>query len=317
MVDISVILPIYRVEKYITKCIESILNQTYKNYEIIIIDDGSNDSSIDICKFALKKQENVNYKVIVKENGGQSSARNLGLEESNGEFVVFIDSDDVIGKNFLNDLFTNINDADICMCSYKFVKEQIYAGLNPKYPYKRYNKDEILKAFLKREIKFVVPSMMFRKSFLIDNNIMFDETIKFSEDQLFIWKCLFEASGINYSASELYGYYIRPNSIMTGSRYKSINEAIDIYFEHTNSFILNYPKYRSITKLIYPRWCLGTLFTCSKNMKYEEFELIYKKVNGKKIILSMIELGELKSILLSIIMAVSPKLGYEICRRTK
>ena len=68
MVDISVILPIYRVEKYITKCIESILNQTYKNYEIIIIDDGSNDSSIDICKFALKKQENIEkemYEIIL------------------------------------------------------------------------------------------------------------------------------------------------------------------------------------------------------------------------------------------------------------
>ena len=317
MTDISIVLPIYRVEKYVTKCIESILSQTYKNFEVVIVDDGSDDHSIEKCEFALSKVKNISYKIIKKRNGGQGSARNLGLVNSSGEYIVFIDSDDVIGNDFLSDLISNIKDADISMCSYKFVKEQFYSDLNPKYCYKKYDRNEILISFLKREIKFIVPSMMFRKSFLLKNNIKFDETIKFSEDQLFIWECLFEANKIYYSKSELYGYYIRPGSIMTGSKYKSINEAIDIYCKYTNSFILNYPEYVNITKLIYPRWCLGTLFTCSKILNFNEFKLVYKKVDGKSIFWSMFNLRELKSLLLSMLMAISPKIGYEICRRMK
>ena len=96
---VSIIVPIYGVEKYIASCIDSILNQTYENFELILVDDGSPDKSGVICeKYAISDKR---IKVFHKENGGLSDARNYGLSYANGEYVTFIDSDDLVEKNFL------------------------------------------------------------------------------------------------------------------------------------------------------------------------------------------------------------------------
>lgn len=113
---ISVIVPVYKVEKYIKKCIESIINQTYENLEIILVDDGSPDNCGKICDEYAKKDKRI--KVIHKENGGVSSARNLGLEKSNGQYITFIDSDDWIEEEYCEILLTTLKEqnADCAIC---------------------------------------------------------------------------------------------------------------------------------------------------------------------------------------------------------
>lgn len=96
---ISVIIPIYNTEKYLSRYIESVLNQSYKNFELLLINDGSKDRSGDICDEYAKKDNRI--KVFHKENGGVSSARNLGLDNAKGDYVCFIDSDDYVGKRYL------------------------------------------------------------------------------------------------------------------------------------------------------------------------------------------------------------------------
>ena len=96
---ITVIIPVYNVEKYLKECLESIINQTYKNLEIILIDDGSTDASGEICDEYSKRDNRI--RVVHKANGGLSSARNLGLDIANGEYVTFIDSDDYIDLEFM------------------------------------------------------------------------------------------------------------------------------------------------------------------------------------------------------------------------
>ena len=103
---ISVIVPVYNVEKYLNKCIDSIINQTYKNLEIILVDDGSQDSSGKICDEYTKKDNRI--KVIHKENGGVSSARNIGLNNATGEWIAFIDADDWVDEEYLQTLFNRI-----------------------------------------------------------------------------------------------------------------------------------------------------------------------------------------------------------------
>ena len=95
---ISVIIPVYNVEKYLSRCIESVLNQTYRNLEIIIVDDGSTDDSLNICRRYEKKDKRI--KVIHQDNGGLSSARNKGLMNSTGEYISFVDSDDWLHPDF-------------------------------------------------------------------------------------------------------------------------------------------------------------------------------------------------------------------------
>lgn len=113
---ISIIVPVYNADKYLDVCISSILNQTYKKYEVILVNDGSKDNSLIICE----KYKNKDKRVFLfsKDNGGVSSARNMGLSKASGEFVCFIDSDDFVSKEFLKILIDNINEtnSDISVC---------------------------------------------------------------------------------------------------------------------------------------------------------------------------------------------------------
>lgn len=119
MDKISVIIPVYNVENYIRKCLDSVINQTYKNLEIILVDDGSTDKSGKICdEYAIKDER---IKVFHKQNGGLSSARNYGLDNMNGVYFTFVDSDDAISDLFVETLYTNLilNEASVSVCSYK------------------------------------------------------------------------------------------------------------------------------------------------------------------------------------------------------
>ena len=103
---ITILVPFYNVEKYITQCIESIINQTYKNLEIILIDDGSTDNSLKICKEFQKNDSRIN--VIKKKHEGVSSSRNIGIKIAHGEYIMFIDSDDFVSKNFVKELYSAV-----------------------------------------------------------------------------------------------------------------------------------------------------------------------------------------------------------------
>ena len=112
---VSVIVPIYNSGKYLDKCIDSIVNQTYKNLEIILVDDGSTDNAPEICDEWAKKDERI--KVIHQENGGVSKARNVGLDNVTGEYISFVDSDDYVVRNYIDFLYYNLHayGADISM----------------------------------------------------------------------------------------------------------------------------------------------------------------------------------------------------------
>lgn len=123
MPEVSVIVPIYKVEKYLNRCVDSILSQTFKDFEIILVDDGSPDKCGEICEAYAKKNNNI--KVIHKENGGLSDARNAGLEVAAGKYIVFVDSDDYIDSNMIDILYRRLVDtgADMTICNYLYVDE--------------------------------------------------------------------------------------------------------------------------------------------------------------------------------------------------
>ena len=121
---ISVIVPVYNVEKYISRCIESIMKQTYKNIEIILIDDGSTDNSGKICDEYSLKDDRIN--VIHKKNGGLSDARNTGLDIAKGKYISLIDSDDFVSKFFIETLYNTCKNenCEIAICEYERVYEE-------------------------------------------------------------------------------------------------------------------------------------------------------------------------------------------------
>ena len=159
---ISVIVPIYNTEKYLARCIESILCQTYTNLEIILVDDGSTDKSGDICDFYARKDNRV--KVVHKENGGAAAARNFALNMVTGQYIGFVDSDDTVEKDFFELLYDLIcqYDADISMVAYREIEmgeklEEVLRQKNEQISFlqkeiAQHNYSQIEKQTLKEEL---------------------------------------------------------------------------------------------------------------------------------------------------------------------
>lgn len=311
---ISVVVPIYNVEKYIVKCLESIVNQNYKDFELLLVNDGSKDNSIKLAKEYLK-DKNLDYRIINKENGGLASARNAGIKKAKGEYIAFLDSDDCYARDFLSSLVKKFKkDVDFVFCGYQFVKNQ-ESPIDDNKVIKEFNREELLGTFLKRTIPFVVPSMMFRKDFIVNNNLYFDENIRFSEDQPFIWNVILKSNKTMYLYKKMYGYYIRENSIMTSSSYDKIMSSFNEYKEYILDLFINYPEYISISSKILPRWELGTLYTCAKLVDYQNYKKIYDAMDGRSILKRIKGIGERNAYLLGAVCSMSPKFLYTLCRK--
>lgn len=207
---VSIIVPVYNVEKYLEKCLESIIKQTYLNLEILIIDDGSTDNSLSICNQYRDMDQRVC--VIHKKNGGLSDARNVGIKNSTGKYICFVDSDDYIEKDYVKTMYQQIkkNKADICCCG-KIIES----------PKKRYcvnsgsdfvvNSKEALKFYLlKNEIDNSAVDKLYRKELF--EGIEFPVG-RYYEDIGTIYKVFLKADRIVHVKDPLYHYVMREGSI--------------------------------------------------------------------------------------------------------
>lgn len=311
---ISVIVPVYNVEKYIVKCLDSIVKQDRRDFELLLVNDGSKDGSIALAKEYLADKD-VDWRIIDKENGGLASARNAGLKQAKGEYISFIDCDDVISEDFLSKMMEAIGEEDdFAFCAFRFVKSQdISKDDNAEKIV--FDKEALLNAFLKRNIAFVVPSMFFKKSFLLENDLFFDEKIRFSEDQPFIWNVILHSERSVYLYRKMYGYYIRENSIMTSSSFEKIINSYREFKEVITKMFSEYPEYDETKKLLIPRWELGALYSSARIVEFDQYQKIYEEMDGKSIFSRIKGLGEIKAYLLAAVCSLSPKLLYRLCRR--
>ena len=211
---LSIIVPVYKVEKYLCKCVESILSQTYSNLEIILVDDGSLDGCPSICDaFALRDSR---VKVIHKENGGLSSARNAGLDVATGEYIGFVDGDDYIDPKMYEKLYSVLveDEADMAVCNFQFVdsKENPLRRPTP-VPTGTYSGREAL-AFLQNKNygPFVSAcNKLFSKSLFTISRFPVG---KLNEDNLTAYKRICECNKVSMISDSLYFYRQRPDSIM-------------------------------------------------------------------------------------------------------
>jgi glycosyltransferase involved in cell wall biosynthesis len=235
---ISVIIPIYNVEQYLRRCLDSIVNQTYTNLEIILVDDGSPDKSPQICDEYASRDNRII--VIHKENGGLSDARNAGLDICKGEFISFVDSDDWVSQDYINELYSSIKNshADIAIVNHTHVTDnfKINTESNQNYTIKLFSKQQALfKLIAKQHQPFVVSwGKLYRKELF--NNIRFPVG-KYHEDEFTSHFLINRASKIAYSSKILYFYYQRPNSITNQNHLTDIIEAFEnrLNFTITNN----------------------------------------------------------------------------------
>lgn len=238
---ISIIIPVYKVEQYLSKCLDSILAQTFSDFEALLIDDGSPDRSGVIAEEYAARDSRI--KVFHKENGGVSSARNYGIKKAQGVYIAFCDSDDWVDADWLETLYRQICEypVDLSVCGLTKEDEtgKTLFVVNEHHVYAK-NKEEALLTLFDGDGYYRyqgwVVNKLYKKDILIKNQIYFNDKISYSEDRLFNFFYLRHCKSVIYSTASKYHYLIRQNSAMTSyhenavydEKYGSFMDAFEI-----------------------------------------------------------------------------------------
>lgn len=215
---ISIIIPVYNTEKYLSRCIDSVLSQSWTDIEVILVNDGSIDYSGNICdKYAALDHR---VKVIHIKNQGVCHARNIGLYKAKGDYVLFVDSDDWIDTNMCGTLIDMIqnNNADMSTCGYKIEDENgnIIYEIKERYNYVLNKWDSLITLFKPRDYKYKgnMCDKLFLREKIVKNELSFNEKIFYNEDRLFIYNYMLVSNKVAYTTIPYYHYIQHKNSAM-------------------------------------------------------------------------------------------------------
>ena len=249
---VSVIVPIYNVEKYLDKCLQTIKNQTLSDFEVLLINDGTPDNSMEIArKYSVIDSR---FLIFNKENGGLSDARNYGIERAKGDFIVFVDSDDYLHEDYLKTMYEDCinNNADMAYCRFKhtYLKTGIkFPSINPKKGV--IDKEKALDMLIRdNRMHSYAWNKMYRRTLFTDNNIRYP--IIYFEDVATSARVLFHANRIAVTDKNLYYYVRRSGSIMSTMNSKKIEHLLLSILITRNYIQLHgeYDKYKKAVRAV-------------------------------------------------------------------
>lgn len=287
---VSVVIPIYNVEKYLKKCIDSILNQSFNDFEIILVNDGSTDSSIEICNEYIEKDCRII--LINKKNGGLSSARNAGINVAKGKYISFIDPDDCINENYFNILIkkAEMNNCDVIVSGYKTFPNNV--NIIPSYKLNTVLKgtDFILSSdnvHSKNELCFVW-RYLYRLKLIKQNKTVFNEKIFIGEDVVFNLETLGNSNRVMAISDILYYYTINNPTSLMRSKFKSNLESslVEQYEKRiylSNKYnLMDNKQYKNDIANYYINSIYRMLVNNLKNNENCDFEREIKRISNNK-----------------------------------
>ena len=227
-IKLSIIIPVYNVEKYLNECLDSVIEANIENTEIILVNDGSTDNSREICESYSQKYDFI--KLVNQENGGLSAARNTGIQKAEGDYLWFVDSDDFIEKNSILNIFKQIEkNVDIIFTSYR----RVYPD-NSTFEYKAFNEDDNFDVepfeylYLLGNVSYAAVRFIVKKELLIKNNIFFLKGI-YHEDEEWTPRIICKAKSFGVVMDIVYNYRVgNPNSIIGKPNAKKVKDKIFI-----------------------------------------------------------------------------------------
>ena len=240
MPKVSIITPVYNSELFLPKCIQSIIDQLYRDWELLLIDDGSNDKSSEICDEYAAKDNRI--RVFHKKNGGASSARNLGLDNAKGEWVTFIDSDDTIEQNYFNPL--EIKEAELLVLRWKHPGQEDTSVPFQEGIYKDKDYIKFMEAYAHKPVFRMVAVKFLKRDIIEKYHIRFNTKMKLGEDTLFMQKYYSHINSLAINNSSYYLYY-RPEN-WGGTKYIISHEEFKCFFrefDKTNKILPYHNKY--------------------------------------------------------------------------
>lgn len=287
---VSIVIPIFNVEDYLPQCIDSVLNQAFTNFEVILIDDGSTDTSGQLCDNYATKDNRI--RVIHTSNNGVSIARNTGIHESKGEWICFVDSDDFVDPDFLSNFYLKGNDSDVVIQGLELYHNQENRYINQVRVETKILEPEDFKQSVEnnRLLHIGYPTAKaYRKRLLLESNICFKTNISFHEDHIFVLEFLRVANRIQLIDSISYKYRVlHSNNSLSRKRHswKMLNDSADQMLQCLDSmsdrFLLKNSTYENsiYTFAYYPKIeAVYELFRTSMNCSYrnEYYNLVIKR----------------------------------------
>lgn len=238
---VSIIVPVYGVESYLSMCLDSLLAQDYKNIEIILVDDESPDLCPQICDFYAAKDSRI--RVFHKKNGGAASARNLGLDSASGKYVCFVDSDDIVSKSYISTLTNRVEKAasDMAVCSYY----KLYKSKKEKVEFVKSNQIVSQKEYLLQFLEDWTCGLIWNKIFMREKigEIRFVEGHKI-DDEFFTYQVVMNCNKVLLFDEPLYEYRMRVSSVMGASRKyekRIISDKLEYMVERYDKITSQYP----------------------------------------------------------------------------
>lgn len=263
---VSIIVPIYNVEKYLDRCIKSIVQQTYTYLEIILVDDGSPDQCPHICDEWCKRDSRI--RVIHKSNGGLSDARNAGLSVATGEYIAFVDSDDWIHEQYVELLYRAVKEynVDISACDVCLVYTEMKKNISNNPGVQVYETEQALNTLISGKIfRAVAWNKLYHRDLLEGEQF---EIGRYHEDEFFTYRILGKVQKMVFISEELYYYFQREGSIMNSISYKHL-DSLDAYIDRIKYFENNFSKLYKIDKM---KFCVSCI-----NFYQESFKLDNKE----------------------------------------
>lgn len=280
---ISIVIPIYNSEKYLEECIESIIKQTYKNLEIILVNDGSTDNSAKICVDFSKKDSRIVF--LNKENSGVSDTRNCGIIKASGKYLMFVDSDDILNNNYIEETYKYIIDKNLDLCKTGMTVLTKSAKQEKKFTshFQFLEKEEIYNSILNDNFFNSSCTCLYKTEIINVNNIRFNINIKYGEDLDFFTNYIENCNNMGYIPNCGYLYRLNENSVSVdtkvASRLKYCEDNMEIY----SKFFDKIDKKNDISYIILKKINYSfKLLINGNNINYEKFKSYIETVKKSK-----------------------------------
>lgn len=306
MPKFSIIVPVYNVEKYLKKCLDSIKQQTFKDYEVIIVNDGTKDNSMDITK-------EYDFKIVKQKNQGLSVARNTGVKHATGEYIIFLDSDDYIEKDLLKEINKSLkNNPDLVRFQIKEVYEN--ENKNKEYNEESFNNKMGVEAFqLISKYHFVENACCYaiKKEYYKKAKFSFKPSTV-HEDFGLIPLVIIKSKTVNSISYTGYNYLQRQGSIMNNDNYEKTKKKVEDFYNHYQ-FLLTEINKTKIDSTYFKSFISNCLILKITELNSKEYRIYLKKLKKEKVFDDLLE-DSLSRKIKKALVKISPKLYYKVMR---
>ena len=302
MPEFSIIIPVYNIEQYIKECLDSVFNQSFKDFEVIVVNDGTKDNSMDIVK-------NYNVKIIKKKNKGLSSARNHGVQLAKGKYILFLDSDDYLEKDTLKEIHKSLkNNPDIVRFQIQEINENHKITKFKEEPFNNLSGEEAFKKIVNYHFVENAWCYAIKRSYYLQGKYMFKEgTIH--EDFGLIPLVIIKAPIVNSINYIGYNYRIRNGSIMNNNDYEKTKKKVNDFYAHYKYLVEEIDKTK-INSKIFKSFIANSLLIKICELNKEDYKKYLKKIKKDKVIDNLLS-DSIPRKLKKILVHISPKLVYK------